>query len=220
MLKPKAFKGKDLKGEWVVSYKYDGVRCLINKGQALSRNNKPLYNLDGHPDGDYEVFLGTLEDSVSAVRTIQGRHIPADKLYSIDPIDDRLYISTETNPTAEWILGLMNRVVADGHEGLVLRQGDKLFKVKPKETYDVVIRAIEEGKGRNQGKLGAFVTDRGNVGSGLSDIQRSTFFDTDLIGTTIEVECMKLTPAGMFRHPVYIRMRFDKDADKDADSNE
>lgn len=215
MLKPKAFKGKSLKGEWVVSYKYDGVRCLIKDGQALSRNNKPLYNLTGNADGDYEVFLGSLEESVSAVRTHNGAHIPADKLYSIDPIDDRLYISTATNPTAEWIFALMNQVVAEGHEGLVLRQGDKLLKVKPKENYDVVIRDIEEGKKKNTGKLGAFVTDRGNVGSGLTDIQRNELFDRSLIGSTIEVECMKLTPAGMFRHPVFVRLRFDKDADND-----
>ena len=47
MIKPKPWKGNDLKGEWVSTYKLDGVRMLRDEdGKPVSRSDKPLYNLD------------------------------------------------------------------------------------------------------------------------------------------------------------------------------
>jgi ATP-dependent DNA ligase len=99
--------------------------------------------------------------------------------------------------------------VSQGYEGLVLRQGDRWLKVKPKETYDVLVTGIVEGTGKYAGKLGALITDMGKVGTGFTDKDREDLF-TLPINTIIEVECMELTPKGKFRHPRFIRVRYDK----------
>ena len=215
MLKPTNWKGSALKGVWEVTYKIDGVRALITDGVALSRNGKPLYNLQDIPDGDYEVYLGSWEASVSAVRTQHGA--PPVKYSSVYDLKlaEKLHCCMVEDPTAEKINELMEAACESGKEGLVLRQGDIWIKVKPIENYDIRIDGLREGKGRNAGRLGAFITARGNVGSGLTDRLRDLYWDESLVGATIEVECWELTPAGKFRHPRFKRLRFDKDAGGD-----
>jgi len=209
MIKPKLWEGQDLKGVWEVTIKIDGVRALIKDGVVTSRNGKPLHNLNGTPDGDYEIYCGDWESTITAVKTKGLGLVPPEHIYSIDPIDDRLRQLSIIDPTAEHIDLLLLIVNADGHEGLVLRQGKNWLKVKPFETYDVRITGFKMGKGRNTGRLGAFLTDMGNVGGGLTDVQREEFLEVP-IGTYIEVKCWELTKAGKFRHPRFKRIRWDK----------
>lgn len=211
MIKAKLWQGNDLKGVWLFTLKVDGVRGLKKEdGTVVSRKGKPLHNLDHVPYTDFEVYTGSWETTVSDVRTHKGEPVALEHIYSLDPIDERLCIGNVDNPTKEYITARMERAVKDGYEGLVLRQGGKWFKVKPKETYDVVVTGLQEGKNKNVGKLGAFLTDTGNVGTGFTDVQREQYFDEKYIGSTIEVDCMGLTPKGKFRHPRFIRERFDK----------
>lgn len=208
MIKPKPWKGNDLTGEWVVSRKLDGVRAIIKDGIAMSRNGKHLYNLEAIDDGDYEVFKGNWETTVSMVRTIEGEPMESGDVYSIDPLDLRLFITTVKNPTSDWIQNLLEIQVAAGDEGIVLRQGDEALKVKPVHTYDVVVDEIVPGKGRHEGRLGAVITSMGKVGTGFTDMERED--PEKWVGKTVEVECMGLTPSGKFRHPRFVRERFDK----------
>jgi len=212
MQDPTNWKGRALKGAWEATLKIDGVRAHIKDGVATSRNDKPLYNLGHLPNGVYEIFLGDWASSVSAVRTQHGAD-PVDPKYAFSLGDDHdLHCRMLVDPTACAISELMEDVCEHGYEGLVLRQGDNWIKVKPMENHDIRITGLKEGKGRNAGRLGAFITDRGNVGSGLCDADRVKYWDEQLVGTTIEVECWELTPAGKFRHPRFTRLRFDKDA--------
>ena len=65
--------------------------------------------------------------------------------------------------TAESAAEFQARVLADGHEGIVLkgidstweagRRGSGWVKVKPRHTLDLVVLAVEWGSGRRQGKL-------------------------------------------------------------------
>lgn len=211
MLKPKLWNDKDLEGYWLFTYKVDGVRAIIVDGVAKSRSDKPLYNLGAIPDGDYEIFKNNWEESVSLVRTRDiGYDIPLEYAYSLYPLDGRLSISAESDPTKGIIELYLKKALALGYEGLVLRQGNDWLKVKSVESHDVVIIDLIEGKGRNVGRLGAFVTDKGNVGTGLNDADREKYWDRKYIGETIEVECMSLTPNGKFRMPRFKRIRWDK----------
>ena len=211
MNKPTPWKGKDLFGTWIATIKVDGVRCLKKDGVALSRSGKKLYNIPKElPDGDYEVYDTDWNTTVSRVRTVHGTTLPLVNFYSLDPIDDRLILGKVANPNAEYIKKILKASVLGGNEGIVLRQVNTWLKVKPVETCDVVITDVQEGKGKNEGKLGAFVTDKGNVGTGLTDAQREEYLDYSLIGETIEVSYMSLTDNGKFRHPIFKRLRWDK----------
>lgn len=240
MIKPTLWGGKALTGVWHVTIKIDGVRALWEEVQGLpdglthmwmSRAGKPLYNIPApsvsiqhgnefwHPGTDCELYLGSLKDSVRACRT---KHIKPDTpvighehLYSLDPLDKRLDLGLVQDPTAEWILSKLASVNARGYEGLVLRQGDKWLKVKPHDTFDVRVLSVHEGEGKHKGRLGYVTTHLGDVGTGWTDLERHHWWNqrVRLIGTTIEVDCMQLTPDGKFRHARFIRERFDKVAD-------
>ena len=78
-----------------------------------------------------------------------------------------------------------------------------MLKAKPFIEVTLSVRAVEEGTGRNAGKLGALVCegiDDGkaisvNVGSGLSDEQRETFwhYKDDIINQMVEVRADAIT---------------------------
>lgn len=214
MIKPKLWNGKDLKGEWEVTLKLDGIRMLRDEdGKPVSRSGKPLYNLQHVPADitDAEIFDCNWETSISAVRTKDGTPVQTSEVYSLDPIDPDLLLSSVIDPSAEEIQAKLESAVANGYEGLVLRQGNKWLKVKPTETYDVEVTGMIEGTGRLTGKMGALVTEMGKVGTGFTDDERLVFWNLQrIIGRTIEVECMSLTPAGKFRHPRFKRVRWDK----------
>ena len=106
-----------------------------------------------------------------------------------------------------------NRLCIDkGYEGIMIKPQNGVYeckrsslwlKVKPFIEVSLKVVAVEEGTGRNSGKLGALIVEgtddgkfiRTNVGSGLTDEDRETFWkDTEkLIGQIVEVRADAVT---------------------------
>jgi len=99
-----------------------------------------------------------------------------------------------------------------GYEGIMIKdidapyrckRGTAWLKWKPSITVDLTLIDMEEGTGRNAGRLGALVcegTDDGklikvNVGSGLTDEQRESFWEQreNLKGFIVEVKADAIT---------------------------
>lgn len=213
-IKPKLWKGNDLKGCWLITYKIDGVRMLRDEdGKPVSRSGKPLYNLDHVSKGvtDAEIFYTDWESSVSLVRTKDAEPVKRDHVYPLNMHDPRLIVGVFDSPIKEHISAELVKATDRGYEGLVLIQGDVQLKVKPKETYDVEVLGMVEGTGKYVGMLGALETSMGKVGTGFTDEDRRNFYTAGVIvGSTVEVDCMSLTKSGKFRHPRFIRVRWDK----------
>lgn len=222
IINPRAWNGKELSGEWLVSLKVDGVRAIWHDELGwLSRANKPLYNIPswrpGHPR-DCEVFVNNFPDTIRATRTRYRKEdtpsISQEHLFGLAALDPRLYWGRLTNPSPVEIRAQLQRANELACEGLVLRQGDDWIKVKPFESHDVFITAFSEGAGKHRGRLGFVTTARGAVGAGFTDSEREVLWAEAnagrLIGQVIEVTCMQLTAGGNFRHPVFIRVRPDK----------
>lgn len=202
--------GTALEGIWTVTYKLDGVRAIIKDGIALSRSGKPLHNLQNIPDGEYEIFDTNWETSVSLVRTKEGTPVEKRQAYSLKPLDPRLILGTFHGLSKEGINDKFKQALKLGHEGLVLHGKDGTqLKVKPKATYDTKVTGVQPGKGKHEGRLGAILTEMGKVGTGFTDEQREQL-KTIEPGTVIEVEAMGLTKNNKFRHPRFVRVRFDK----------
>lgn len=208
-LKYKNWDRNHLTGTWEVSLKIDGVNARIQNGVAKSKADKPLYNLSHFPDGLYEIYTGNWNDTISAVRTMAGTPVDLKHGYRLDEVDARLFVGVWVNPPKEHIQIVLDRYIALGYEGLVLRQGLTCLKVKKTYPMDIAIYGIYPGEGRNFGKVGSFLTRRGRVGTGLTDKQRKEYMDLPC-GTIIEVEYSELTKLGKFRHPKFIRVRPDK----------
>jgi len=120
-----------------------------------------------------------------------------------------------------------------GFEGIMIKDLDAPYeckrstswmKWKPTITVDLEVIGVEEGTGRNKGRLGALVCegeDDGkhitvNAGSGFSDIERDSLWaDRNLIiGRTVEIMCDVVTQnqdgTYSLRFPRFVRFRDDK----------
>lgn len=96
--------------------------------------------------------------------------------------------------------------VAGGYEGIMIKDPIAVYeckrsiawlKLKPFIEVSLAVVGVEEGTGRNEGKLGALICEgeddgkriRVNVGSGFSDSQRDSYYlgRDDLIGQIVEI---------------------------------
>jgi DNA ligase-1 len=113
-----------------------------------------------------------------------------------------------------------------GYEGSVVKPWDYEYvgkrtftwmKLKPKETVDLKVVDLYEGKGKYEGQMGgAIVIFKGKpnrVGGGWSDKQREHFWNNmdELCGKTIEIAYMEETDDGNMRHARFKCFRPDKD---------
>lgn len=99
-----------------------------------------------------------------------------------------------------------------GFEGILVKDPDAVYvckrnvawlKIKPVITVDLTIVGLEEGTGKNEGKLGALICEgtdqdkfiRVNVGSGLTDEQRDEIWEDkdSVIGQIVEIKADCIT---------------------------
>lgn len=214
MIKVKPWNGEDLKGVWDFTFKIDGVRVIVQDGVAVSRTGKPLWNVP--PDlanGDYECFLGDFKSTISRLKTHKHPDgcIDRNDFYKLYPkLDPRLLYYSHGNGNVDYIRVAMKEALKRQYEGLVLRQGSKWIKIKSTVTHDLKVIGYQEGKGKHEGRMGALMTEKGKVGTGFTDAERTQFTDDYILGKIIEVEGMELTNEGKIRHPRFIRLRLDK----------
>ena len=96
--------------------------------------------------------------------------------------------------------GIMVKPVSGPYE---CKRSTLWLKVKPFIEVSLTVKAVEEGTGRNVGKLGALIVEgtdmdkfiKTNVGSGLTDADRDMFWrhKDDLIGRIVEVRADAIT---------------------------
>jgi DNA ligase-1 len=129
------------------------------------------------------------------------------------------------------------QAVAGGYEGIMLKDPDAPYeckrsvawlKLKPFIEVSLTVTAVEEGTGRNVGKLGAFVcegVDDGrdisvNVGSGFTDSNRDGYWQgrDDVVGKVVEVRADAITQnqdgSYSLRFPRFLHFRGFRDGEK------
>lgn len=118
-----------------------------------------------------------------------------------------------------------------GNEGIVIKSMDKAYydkgamlKLKRIETVDVVVYDYQQGNGKYSKTVGALLVgyydpekndivhlSKVNCGTDEDRASWKSLFDKDAAkGLVIEVKCQEITEKSL-RHPVYIRLRLDKD---------
>lgn len=122
------------------------------------------------------------------------------------------------------------KAVAGGYEGIMIKDPEAGYeckrsvawlKLKPFIEVSLTVTAVEEGTGKNVGKLGALVcegVDDGrtvsvNVGSGFTDINRDDYWISreDVVGKVVEVRADAITQnqdgSYSLRFPRFLRFR-------------
>lgn len=198
--------GHPLSGDWLFTSKIDGVLMLRDEaGNPVTKGGHRINGLPRNADSlaMAELFCGSWGETISRLQRRQPFH--PGELYGLEPLDNRLAIGIQTDPSAALIQAVADMAVKRGAEGLVLHQGDRYIKVKPRQTYDVPVTDLVIKDGR----LVAFVTPKGRVGT-MTDQVRHDFADRRYVGLVIEVASQGLQPSGMFRNASFVRPRFDK----------
>ena len=220
-------------GNMIAEAKVDGVRCVIEVSdmvRAWTRNGRFLdIGVDaeiaakalGHEvvdcelrDGvihlfDLPAFGGSWRIRRAALEHAFARvaGMPGIALVPVlhDPETDNGY--PEDTDT------IMRKAVKMGYEGVVLKdpeagyeQGRRAWaKVKPEATEDLPVVGYLDNGSLVVNRRGVKVT----VGIGLPRAVRAA--KSAMLGRLVEVRFQQVTEAGSLRHPVYIRVRDDKD---------
>jgi len=131
------------------------------------------------------------------------------------------------------------QAIEDGFEGIMIKVPDAAYeckrstswlKIKPFIEVSLTVVGIEEGTGKNEGRLGALIcegVDDGktisvNVGSGFTDDQRSEFWSDQgsLVGQVVEIRADAATRSQdsedvwSLRFPRFLRFRGFKAGEK------
>ena len=116
------------------------------------------------------------------------------------------------------LMAQLNRVVAAGGEGLMLRRGlsryragrtNDLLKLKLHQDAEAVVLAHLPGKGKYAGMLGALLVEmpdgtRFRLGTGFSDAERR---DPPPVGATVTYKHYGVTSNGLPRFASFLRLR-------------
>ena len=156
-----------------------------------------------------------------------------DDMPNVTRVDSQIVVDLSTEEGRTKLQDYATEMVTAGFEGIMIKEMEAPYeckrntfwmKWKPVITVDLPVIALEEGTGRNKGRLGALVcsgNDHGkditvNVGSGFSDTERDLFWNqkSDVVGKTAEILCDVITQnqdgTYSLRFPRFVRWRDDK----------
>lgn len=143
-------------------------------------------------------------------------------------IDHLVLVEQRSATDHEQLMHQLDEVIARGGEGLMLKQGDSLYragrsrdllKVKRFQDAEAVVLGHLPGKGRLTGKMGALLVelDSGRklrIGTGFTDEERD---DPPPEGAVITFRYSGHTSTGLPRFASYVRIRDDEPAVPVAD---
>ena len=190
----------------ITSSNFTELMKQLRRKEMVQTEDAVLYLFDMIPMKDF--FQGRCEE------TQEVRSAALNVWYNlVGPLNNINIISSEivdfnTKEGVERFEVLNKKALSDGHEGIMIKdinapyvckRGSNWLKLKPIETFDLVVVNLEEGTKKNTGSLGALVCEgidsitrkkiKVNVGSGLTDNDRKETWDnpTSFIGRVAEI---------------------------------
>jgi DNA ligase 1 len=212
----------------LISEKYDGICAEWNTKQLLSKDGNvfhaPAWYLDALPPfpvkGDLWVGRGQFETTWSIVSRhkagLDWQYVrlmawESDRSDALGPY--AAHVQRWPCLCPEYLQEDYNRLIAEGAEGLVIRDRDGIdWKWKPITDDDAIVIQHKPGTGRNAHRCGSLrVRDReGRVFGvgGLNDDRRDT---PPAIGSLIKFQFQGRTAKGIPRFAQYLDPRYETD---------
>ena len=218
-----------LDGE-VMSSSFQDLMKQVHRKDNVEANDAVLYLFDALPLADFEKGRSDIDQQTRSDWLNNWYDNKLNKSMANVACLDHAVVDLDTDQGQDLFKMYNKSAIENGYEGIMLKSLDAPYeckrsvswlKLKPFIEVSLEITDIEEGTGRNEGRLGAFVcsgTDDGcdirvNVGSGFTDDQRSSFWTDrdDLVGHMVEVRADAVTQnqdgTYSLRFPRFLRFR-------------
>ena len=224
-----------LDGE-VMSSSFQDLMKQVHRKSDVQSKDAILYLFDIMPLVDFKKgFSNLLQTERSGL--LQSWHELEEKnLPNIRVLEHEL-VDLDTEAGRNLFKEINRDAIDNGYEGIMIKDPDAPYeckrstawlKLKPFIEVSLTVTAVEEGTGRNVGKLGALVCEgiddgKGisvNVGSGFTDANRDDYWTSceEVVGKVVEVRADAITQnqdgSYSLRFPRFIRFRGFKDGEK------
>lgn len=229
------FDGFVLDGE-VMGNSFNELMKQARRKTDVESSDSVFYAFDILPLGDFHRGFWNAQQYKRS-ETLEEMRPVFDKMTSVQLLP-HIVVDLDTAEGKDQFHRYCKDMVDSGKEGVMIkdlkapyesRRGNFWCKYKPVYTYDLKVVAVEEGTGKNIGRMGALVCEgteegkfiRVNVGSGFTDIQRDDYWVNQnfVIGRIAEIAADAITQnqnsTHSLRFPRFSRFRDSLTGDKE-----
>lgn len=219
-----------LDGE-VMSASFQDLMKQVHRKSDVSSTDAVLNLFDILTLSEFQVGKGKETQTERSARLLSWYRPCADHMPSVAVVGQEL-VDLDTLPGADRFRTINQDAIAGGYEGIMIKDPEAKYetkrsvawlKQKPFIEVSLTVVALEEGTGKNAGKLGALVCEgvddgkkiRVNVGSGLTDAQRADIWSDQaaVLGQVVEIRADAATrnqdseDVFSLRFPRFVRYR-------------
>ena len=199
-----------LDGE-VMSSSFQDLMKQVHRKSNVQSSDAVLHLFDMLPLEDFQKGVWNKSQSFRIGRLIAWKNLWREETPNIEVLDHEL-VDLDTDEGQAKFREINQRSIDGGYEGIMIKDPEAPYeckrsvswlKLKPFIEVSLEVKDVEEGTGRNVGRLGALVCEgnddsrhiRVNVGSGFSDDDRNTFRNSrsDVLGRIVEVRADAIT---------------------------
>lgn len=224
-----------LDGE-VMSSSFQDLMKQVHRKDNVNAKDAILYLFDIMPLVDFKKGFSNLLQTERSGLLQSWYELEQEHLPNIRVLEHEL-VDLDTDAGKKLFREINQEAIDGGYEGIMIKNPDAPYeckrstawlKLKPFIEVSLTVTAVEEGTGRNVGKLGALVCEgiddgRGisvNVGSGFTDSNRDDYWTSreKVVGKVVEVRADAITQnqdgSYSLRFPRFIRFRGFQDGEK------
>ena len=199
-----------LDGE-IMSSSFQDLMTQVHRKSDVKANDAILNLFDVIPLADFEQGIWDKRQEDRSAMVYHWHKTYKDMLPNVAVVGHEL-VDLDTPEGQQRYKEINAKAIAGGYEGIMLKDPEAPYeckrsvawlKLKPFIEVSLTVVGVEEGTGKNVGKLGAFIVEgvddgkaiRTNVGSGLTDNMRECFWEAadELIGNIVEVRADAIT---------------------------
>jgi len=199
-----------LDGE-IMSSSFQDLMKQVHRKDNVEAGDAVLNLFDVIPLEDFEKGVWDKDQSARSDMVYYWHKTYKDMLPNVSVVGHEL-VDLDTEEGQVRYKEINAKAIEGGYEGIMLKdplapyeckRSVAWLKLKPFIEVSLEVIGVEEGTGKNLGKLGAFIVEgvdddkaiKTNVGSGLTDNMRECFWEAqeDLIGKIVEVRADAIT---------------------------
>jgi DNA ligase-1 len=213
----------------IMSSSFQDLMKQVHRKSNVKANDAVLNLFDCLSLTDFEAGKSNIKQTDRSL-WLQKWYIENEKSLPNITVVGQVTVDLDTDKGQETLRQINHQAVSDGYEGIMFKDPDAIYeckrsvawlKLKPFIEVSLEVIGVEEGTGRNLGRLGALVCsgqDDGrdivvNVGSGFGDSDRDQFWSARdaVVGQIVEVRADAITKnqdgSYSLRFPRFLRFR-------------